>query len=51
MVHHREFCREIFYNLKDKGFLLPTLYEQDQILKKDLVGTIHRKKLINQKYV
>ncbi|MDO8460062.1 MAG: hypothetical protein Q7S74_03065 [Nanoarchaeota archaeon] len=45
MIHHRDFCREVYSILKTKGFLTPEPYEEDSILKQNLSGTIHKNKL------
>ena len=46
MVHHRDFCQEVFPVLKSKGYSIPDSYEEDSELKKNLIGTIHKKRLI-----
>lgn len=47
MVHHREFCREVFNLLNKKGFKTPEPYVEDAILKTNLTGTIHKNKLVS----
>lgn len=44
MIHHRDYRKEVFSLLKEKGFNVPEIYEDDEFYKNQATPSTHKKK-------